>query len=178
MNSKFTKLLAACAIMAVSACAWQQPGGQAYWQRQEDKSALWMTGPKAQQMLDQDIAGCVREVDELVEMGALRETLPPDTHSEYNRALKASGDLAFYDSPTRHGDHMVAHTDFHDFDSCMRFRGWERVRYVRYQTAKQAQDTYKTTTELRLWGVTGDAAMEKQKEKHEKIHGQYNTVNP
>ena len=52
-------------------------------------------------------------------------------------------------------------------------RGWERVRYVRYQTAKQAQDTYKQTTELRMWGVSGDAALEKQKEKTEAIKGSY-----
>jgi hypothetical protein len=165
MTSKFKMLLAVTALSALSACTWQQPVGQAYWQRVEDNSALWMTGPKAQQELDQNIAGCVREVDELVELGALRETTPPDTHSEYHRALDASGDLSYYDTPTRLGDHMVSHTNYHDFESCMRDKGWERVRFVRYQTALKASNTYTATQQIRKWGVSGDAAQQKQEEQ-------------
>ena len=100
MKFKISPALALIGIIAVAACSPVPPIGQAYWQRVEDNSALYMTGPKAQQTLDEDIAGCVRVIDEMVELDALRETLPPDTHSEYHRALKASGDLAFYDTPT------------------------------------------------------------------------------
>lgn len=177
MSCKIKNLVAVSALIAVSACAWSPPVGQAYWQRVEDSSALWMTGPKAQQELDQNIASCVREVDELVEIGALRETTPPDTHSEYHRALKASGDLAHYDTPTRYGDHMVAHTDFHDFESCMRDKGWERAKFVRYQTALKSKNTYKATQELRLWGVTGEAAVMKQEEKVSGIKSDFGTLN-
>lgn len=177
MTSKMKMFVAACSVLAVSACAYQPPQKQAYWQRVEDNSALWMTGPKAQQTLDQDIAGCVREVDELVEIGALRETTPPDTHSEYNRALKASGDLDYYDTPTRYGEHWVSHTDYHDFDSCMRFRGWERVKFVRYQTAKQAETTYKDTQDIRKYGVAGDAAVAKQEEAADAIKNNYTSLN-
>lgn len=177
MTKGFKMLALAGGLLALSACAVQTPVAQAYWQRVEDNSALWMTGPKAQQQLDQDIAGCVREVDELVELGALRETTPPDTHSEYHRALKASGDLAFYDTPTRLGNHKVSHTDYHDFESCMRVRGWERVRFMRYDTARQAQKTYKETQELRVWGVSGDAAAQKQEEKVEAVKNNYSSLN-
>lgn len=170
-------LFAAAGILALSACAYNPPVGQAYWQRVEDSSALWMTGPKAQQQLDQDIAGCVREVDELVELGALRETTPPDTHSEYHRALKASGDLDYYDTPTRLGDHKVAHTDFHDYESCMRGKGWERVNFIRYHTARQSQKVYKATQELRVWGVSGDAAVKKQEDKVAAIKEDYQSLN-
>jgi hypothetical protein len=177
MKKGFKMLVMTGGLLALSACAYQAPVAQAYWQRVEDNSALWMTGPKAQQQLDQDIAGCVREVDELVELGALRETTPPDTHSEYHRALDASGDLSFYDTPTRLGSHRVSHTDYHDFESCMRVRGWERVRFVRYSTANQAQKTYKATQELRTWGVTGEAAEQKQQEKIEAVRGSYSGLN-
>lgn len=153
------------AVLTLAACAVQQPVTQAYWQRVEDRSALWMTGPKAQQELDQNIASCVREVDELKHIDALRETMPPDTHSEYHRALDASGDLAYYDTPTRLGNHMVSHTDFHDFESCMRSKGWERVRFVRYQTALKAQETYKSTQEIRKYGVSGDAVTALKREQ-------------
>lgn len=156
--SKLSRLSVLSVVLLTGACAMSVPVGQAYWQRVEDNSALWMTGPKAQQELDQNIASCVREVDELVRLDAMRETTPPDTHSEYHRALDASGDLSFYDTPTRLGDHMVSHTDFHDFESCMRSKGWERVRYVRYQTALKGRQTYTATQEIRKYGTSGDAA--------------------
>jgi hypothetical protein len=177
MKNKVKMLVSACGLMALSACNYATPTGQAYWQRVEDNSALWMTGPKAQQELEQNIATCVREVDELVELGALRETTPPDTHSEYHRALKASGALAYYDTPTRYGDQKVSHTDYHDFESCMREKGWERVNFVRYQTARQSQEVYKNTQQLRVWGVSGDLAEKKQEEKVEKIKNSYATLN-
>lgn len=177
MMSKFKVLASVSLLLAVSACAWQPPVGQAYWQRVEDKSALWMTGPKAQQELDQNIASCVREVDELVEIGALRETMPPDTHSEYHRSLEASGDLDYYDTPTRYGDHMVSHTNFHDFESCMRDKGWERVRFVRYSTAKQAKTTYQHTQQIRTWGISGEAAVEKQQQSTAAIKENYANIN-
>jgi hypothetical protein len=152
MASKFGFLAAVGTLVALSACAYTPPVGQAYWQRVEDNSALYMTGPKAQQQLDEDIATCVREVDELVELGALRKKMPPDTHSEYHRALESSGDLDWYDTPTRFGDKKVSHKDFQDYESCMRHRGWERVRYVRYQSMQRAKSTDKETANIRKWG--------------------------
>lgn len=178
MHSRIKMFVAVCSILAVSGCVWTpRPTSNAYWQRVEDASALYMTGPKAQQTLDENIATCVREVDELVELGALRETTPPDTHSEYHRALNASGDLDYYDTPTRYRAKMVSHTDYHDFDGCMRNKGWERVKFVRYQTAKQAQETYQATTDYRIWGVSGDAARQKQQEKIDAVRGDYWALN-
>ena len=177
MKSGFKTFAIAGLVLAVSACTYTPPVGQAYWQRVEDNSAMWMTGPKAQQQLDQDISGCVREVDELVELGALRETTPPDTHSEYHRALKASGVLDHYDTPTRYGNHKVSHTDFHDYESCMRFKGWERVDFVRYQAARQAKAVYNDTQSLRIWGMTGASATKKQEEKTAKIKENFAGLN-
>lgn len=177
MKSAFKMLFAAGGILVLSGCYYNPPVGQAYWQRVEESSALWMTGPKAQQELDQTIAGCVREVDELVELGALRETTPPDTHSEYHRALKASGDLDYFDTPTRHGNHKVSHTDYSDFEGCMRSKGWERVNYVRYQTAQQSQKVYKNTQEIRTWGVSGDAAQKKKEEKIQSVTEDFDGLN-
>ncbi|TVQ82340.1 MAG: hypothetical protein EA357_09830 [Micavibrio sp.] len=126
----------------------------AYWQRVEAHSALYMTGPKAQQRLDQDISRCVREIDELVELDALRETTPPDTRSAYHRALKKSGDLDYLETPARYKDARIDHSDFHDFESCMRHKGWERVRYVRYHHADRAHHNHKVTQAVRQYGTT------------------------
>ena len=174
MKSRFTSVIAiACVAAGVSSCAYQAPVAQAYCQRVEDNSAMYMTGPKAQQTLEENIASCAREIDELVQMDALRGKTPPDTHADYHRALKSSGDLDFYDTPTRYGDKKIAHKDFQDFESCMRYKGWERVRYVRYQTALKARSDYDQAQEIRKWGAvpgTGkDAVAMKQKEDAEKV---------
>ena len=178
MKSKIALVLATSGLaLAVSACSPLPPLGQAYWQRVEDSSALYMTGPKAQQVLDENIATCVREVDELVELDALRETMPPDTHSEYHRALKSSGDLAYYDTPTRYGTAKVSHSDFHDFESCMRSKGWERVRFVRYETSLKSRKTDRELKQYRATGLVGDAAVAKKQQEIEKIKGDYAGVN-
>jgi hypothetical protein len=162
MKFKVASVLAAIGVLAMTACS-SSPMGQAYWQRVEDNSALYMTGPKGQQELEENIALCVHVIDEMVELDALRGTMPPDTHSDYHRALNASGDLAYYDTPTRLGDKKVAHSDFHDFESCMRSKGWERVRYVRYQTDQQSHHIYRETKQYRETGLTGAAAIAKEK---------------
>ena len=168
-------LSAVSGALLLAACAPQRPVAQAYWQRVEDRSAMWMTGPKAQQELEQNIASCVREVDELVQLDALRETTPPDTHSEYHRALESSGVLDYYDTPTRLGNHMVSHTDFHDFESCMRSKGWERARFVRYQTDLKARENYVATQEIRKYGVSGDAVkLIKQQQAAEQKNSNFN----
>lgn len=162
MKFKAASALAVIGLLATAACS-SQPLGQAYWQRLEDSSALYMTGPKAQQELEENIALCVHLIDEMVQLAALRKSTPPDTHSDYHRALRASGDLDYYDTPTRLGDKKVAHSDFHDFESCMRNKGWERVRYVRYQTDQQSRHIYRETKQLRETGLSGAAAETKQR---------------
>ena len=162
-----TGLLSACAV---------QPLAQVYWQRIDSDSALYLKGPKAQQELDENIAACVHEIDELVRLDALRGTTPPDTHGEYHRALDASGDLAYYDTPTRYGDMRVSHSDFHDYESCMRSKGWERVKFVRYQDNVQAQKTYKKTQHFRATGemVDPDVLERQQKEFRVEKNSQVN----
>ncbi len=146
----------------------------AYWQRVEAQSALYLTGPKAQQQLEENIATCVREVDELVELGALRETTPPDTRSAYHNALEASGDLDYFETPTRYKDMMVAHSDFHDFESCMRSKGWERVKYVRYQQEISAKKTRNILGNIRKYGT---AVSKKIDNDEEDKKGNFDTLN-
>lgn len=177
MKFKLASVLALGGIVAIAGCSPLPPLGQAYWQRVEDDSALYMTGPKAQQRLDDDIALCVHEVDELVELDAMRETMPPDTHSDYHKSLKASGDLAYYDTPTRYGDKKVSHSDFHDYESCMRSKGWERVRYVRYQTLAKSNKTYTETQQYRKTGLMGPAAEAKLRGDIDKANADFANVN-
>ena len=157
--------LGIASIMLTGCVTYDEPEGKNYWQRIESHSALYLTGPKAQQIMEQNIAGCVREIDELVELNAYRETLPPATHNDYHEALDNNRKLEYWDSPSRLGDLMVDHSDYHDFESCMRSKGWERVKYVRYQQADTAQETYKHTQQIRQYGVYGEAAEAMKREK-------------
>jgi hypothetical protein len=177
MKIKWVSCLSVGSLLAMTACGPLPAIKQAYWQRVEDNSALYMTGPKAQQKLDEDIATCVRKVDELVELDALRETMPPDTHSEYHHALDKSGDLSYYDTPTRYGDMKVAHTDFHDYESCMRSEGWERVKFVRYQTALKSKRNNTELQQYRATGKMGEAAAAHDQEIANKAKAPYATVN-
>jgi len=157
-------------VASLSACTLYTPAPQAYWQRIDSTSALYLTGPKAQQELDENIATCVREIDELVRIGALRGTMPPDTHGEYHRALKASGDLHYYDTPTKYGSTPVSHKDFHDYESCMRSKGWERVRFIRYDTKLDAYKTYRKTKHYRETGEMVDPDVLELQQKKDSRH--------
>lgn len=105
-----------------------------YWQRKETSSALYLQGPKAQQMLHQDVAGCTNEISELQRVGALRRAIPA------NRA--DDGALARHDTPERDGYLRMEHSNYHDFETCMTAKGWERVEYLPYAQADRAQKNY------------------------------------
>tara|TARA_B100001971_G_C18220548_1_gene556844 strand:+ start:951 stop:1487 length:537 start_codon:yes stop_codon:yes gene_type:complete len=167
----------AVTLVAAGCTPKPKPTQDAYWQRIEAHSALYMTGPKAQQQLEQTIAGCVREVDELVRLKAIRETTPPDTHYEYHSALNESGDLAAFETPKHHKDIHVDHSEYYDFESCMRSEGWERVRAVRYQVDKKAQQNYKDVQDIRKFGVKGHAAEVKRMKIEAETKVDYQNVN-
>ncbi len=177
MRFKTASVLALGGVALMTACAQLPPVGQAYWQRVNSDSALYMTGPKAQQRLDDDIASCVNQVDELVRLDAVREALPADTYSDYRNALKASGDLSYYDTPTRMGDKKVADVNFHDYEGCMRYKGWERVRYVRYTTLAKANGVYQETHQYWKTGLMGPAAETADQKKIDEMNSNYGTLN-
>lgn len=162
----------------LAACQYpQDPMSTAYWQRIDTHSALYLTGPKAQQQLEQNIANCAAEVEELVRLRALRETTPPNTHHEYHHALNKSGDLAAFDTPQYKGDIHVDHSDYYDFESCMRSKGWERVRALRYAPGARAHQNYQDTQDLRAYGTTGRAADLMRQKQAGQINDQFSKVN-
>jgi len=176
--SSFTSLIVIGSALALTACQPPPPKmSSAYWQRIEAQSALYLTGPKAQQRLEENIAGCVHEIDELVELNAIRETIPPDTYNEYNQALEDDGGIAHWDTPTHLGNKMVDHSDYHNFESCMQSKGWERTKYVRYQTDQKAKKTYKHTQQIREYGMYGDSADAKKQNEIDAVNDDYSNVN-
>lgn len=114
-----------------------------FWQRVNTSSALYLRGPKAQQMLNRDIARCVTELRELERLGAVRNAIP-----EYVDGVVLStpeAELAGWDTPERDKELFAEHSDYIDFEGCMIASGWERIRYVPFDVAAQAEENYKRT---------------------------------
>lgn len=148
-------LFIAAAAVSLTACA-SEPSlekmledkqGQ-YWQRISSSSAIYNRGPKAQQMLHKDIARCIVELNELAKVNAIREAVPANGIPPAGNPLDPktpAGQLAHWDTPERDGDLRYEHLEFHDFETCMRYKGWERIAYVPYDVQKRSKDTYYET---------------------------------
>lgn len=140
-----TLLIASFSALAITAACQATPKLEEaqYWQRSNATSALYLRGPKAQQSLHVDIAACVNELSELERVGALREAVPADTR---NRRVPdpstATGRLARWESPKRDGYLRNEHLPYHDFETCMGAKGWERVEALPYSQADIARQDY------------------------------------
>ncbi len=114
-----------------------------YWQRVSASSALYLRGPKAQQMLNRDIARCVTELRELERLGAVRDAIPDYVDGIVLTETEAR--LAGWDTPERDEELFAEHSDYIDFEGCMIAKGWERIKYVPFDVDEQAQENYKRT---------------------------------
>jgi hypothetical protein len=117
-----------------------------YWQRQNASSAIYMQGPKAQQLLHKNIANCTVEIRELKNLGEIRRAMP----ANYNSGNSLNGNRAApqrtldgWDTPQRDGYLHSEHLDYTDFESCMYAKGWERAEYLPYTDADKARKDYK-----------------------------------
>lgn len=114
-----------------------------YWQRIHSSSALFLRGPKAQQMLNRDIARCVVELRELERLGAVRDAIPEYVDGVVLEETEAR--LAGWDTPERDKELFAEHSDYIDFEGCMVAKGWERIKYVPFDVMEQADENYKRT---------------------------------
>ena len=115
-----------------------------YWQRQSSSSALYLQGPKAQQMLHQNIAECVGEIAELERLGEIRRAIPANYNSgnTIENRTASQRQLDDWDSPERDGYLYNEHLDYHDFETCMNAKGWERAEFLPYTEADMARQEY------------------------------------
>ena len=111
-----------------------------YWQRTDDVSAQYLTGPKAQHQLNMDIASCEAEVPGLIRLGSIRTAEKPAGIEPTN-----SGGETVWGPATRNGPLFTEYTDFQDFEGCMKHQGWERSEFVRPEVAARAAHTYNAT---------------------------------
>jgi hypothetical protein len=138
-------LLGVC-LTLLSSCADNE---RHYWQRTDPNSAIYLTGVKAQQELEQDISECVHTIIELTKLSDVRGHVPSATQALGDHDQKQETDdmskLPLYDVPEYIRNLRVDHTDYHDFDGCMVYKGWSRVRYVGPEEEKRSKEIYDDT---------------------------------
>lgn len=138
----------ALAALALSGCADKE---RHYWQRSDPNSAIYLTGVKAQQSLEQDISECVHEIIELTKLADVRGQTPANAQLlgryDQKQATDEMSNLPRWDVPEYIRDLRVDHTEFHDFDGCMAYKGWNRVYYVGPEAAFRSREIYDATSE-------------------------------
>jgi hypothetical protein len=110
-----------------------------FWQRANASEAAYQQGPKVQQMLHRDIARCTAELRELHQLGVIRQNIP----AEY--PYGGPEDMARWETPARTGYLLNEHGNYHDFETCMIEKGWERIEHVPYDTALKSRQNYMNT---------------------------------
>ncbi len=149
-SQKFMSLvLTGAALVSLAACSSTPTQSQLmnnahYWQRTSTSEAVFQRGPKAQQMLNRDMARCVTELRELERLGFLRTNLPGDNNkvgAPPNPDTPA-GALAQWETPERVGYLYAEHSDYHNYETCMMAKGWERVEHLPYDIATEARSDY------------------------------------
>lgn len=125
-------------LMVLAGCAQQaeRPDMERadYWQRANASSALHLQGPKAQQQLHIDIAACTHEIREIRRLERVRAAVPADNIG--------GGTLEAWDTPERDGYLRAEHHQYHDFETCMQHKGWQRTAYLPHDEVNKANRNY------------------------------------
>ena len=148
-SRKFMSLvLTGAALVTLAACSSTPTQSQLmndaqYWQRTSTSEAIFQRGPKAQQMLNRDIARCVTELRELDRLGFLRTNIPGNnTAAGAPDPNTPEGSLAQWETPQRDGYMYAEHSDYHDFETCMMAKGWERLEHMPYDVGQESRRDY------------------------------------
>ncbi|MCD8498373.1 MAG: hypothetical protein LRZ85_10115 [Alphaproteobacteria bacterium] len=132
------------AVLILTACGTATPKRDMhkaqYWQRSSISDAAYQQGPKAQEMLNRDIANCVATLKEMERLGMVRNAIPADN---MGRVLDRDEEQYMaYDTPDRFGGLNLEAEDYHDFEGCMITKGWERTMFVPYSVAGRSREVY------------------------------------
>lgn len=133
---KLTYAIMGVSLIAVTACTPTRPDIDRadYWQRADTTSALYLQGPKAQQQLHIDIAACTSDIKEVRRLEKVRSAIPADQ--------VGGGTLEDWDTPARDGYLYSEHHNYHDFETCMQSKGWQRAAYLPFTEVDKANRDY------------------------------------
>lgn len=173
LAGSFLLMLSGCESVSVNQTALLE--SPHYWQRVESSSAIYQRGPKAQQMLHRDISRCVTEIRELERLGAIRRVTPGETMNDGTvpDSETPEGSMAEWDTPERDGYLRAEHLDYHDFETCMMEKGWERIEHVPYNIAEESREDY-------IEAITGERYRTRMGERNNPIEepkGDFDNLN-
>ncbi len=128
------KIAILCALtVAITSCTSVYPDEQ-YWQRTNTSQLAFMRGPKANQILQQNIRNCVNELEELERLNEIENPI----QKSYNDRIIPTDPMAL------EGDNNTAllagQYSYKNFDGCMYAKGWERTQFVPYNDRITADD--------------------------------------
>jgi hypothetical protein len=126
--------------LTLAGCAEHSLYGGQFWEQKSMSDAAYVQGPRAQTNLSRDLAQCLVEIKETERTSTMRNALPdsPDPTA----ANADEKDLADWNTPSHQGALLAEHSNYHDFDGCMNYKGWQRVDTVPYDVAGIARDNY------------------------------------
>jgi len=111
-----------------------------YWQRVAASESTYLNGPKAQQLLNRDIARCVTELRELERLGQVKNAIPMDRK---NKILSPDDYNAKHKSTIERDGYLFGeHKNYSDFEGCMGEQGWERTRFITPRAESYAAKNY------------------------------------
>lgn len=119
-----------------------------YWQRANTSSALHLQGPKAQQQLHVDIANCTTDIREIRRLERIRAAVPANSIG--------GGTLEAWDTPERDGYLRAEHYQYHDFETCMQYKGWQRAAWLPHDEVNKANRDYVRQERNRAAGLGSD----------------------
>jgi hypothetical protein len=147
--SYFSVFTLSCSLLLLAACSQNMNNeieeNARYWQKIDVSDAIYQRGPKAQQMLFQDISTCTSQLNEMARLGALRSAIPPETTDRDGDVIDLNtpeGRLKRWDSPQRDGYLRRENMQSVDFETCMLSKGWERTKFVNYEVKDRSRDDY------------------------------------
>ena len=155
------------AVLVTACTPTQKIDNSQYWQRRDASEAAYTQGPKTQQMLNRDIARCVSELRELERIGVLDKAIPTDRHG--NIADPDAATLRRLGAIERDGYLRAEDRPYHDFETCMYAKGWERIKFVPYDRIDRAQRNYLSTL-----GKRARKKIAGQEQSDLKVHNNYN----
>lgn len=132
------------AAMAVTACSsspmsWRLKNAD-FWQRADIRTATYMGDVEAQKLLNRDIARCTVDVKEQERLAVLHNSIPAEGRGVDPRS--PDGYMAGWDTPERDGYLHAEHLPYHNFETCMMYRGWERVSTVPPDVAQRSRNAW------------------------------------
>jgi hypothetical protein len=184
-RSGFRFALAGIALVSLGACtdsvaSRTNLANAQYWERSNASSAIYLNGPKAQQMLQRDIAHCVTDVRELERLGSIRPSVPGDVHKPnliVPDPRAPEGALELEQTPRRDHYLYAEYYDYHDFESCMNNKGWTRLQYLPYDRADQSCLDYLEAISGQQVRSLHDDKDASQPDKQPSTLGDYDRVN-